>query len=43
MQDGYTALCDDFGTLHLHRCQEGGAFDRYAAHFDSLWSAAREA
>ncbi|WP_212833743.1 XRE family transcriptional regulator [Catellatospora sp. TT07R-123] len=36
-------LGQDSVTLHLRRCQDGGAFDRYAAHFEQLWTGARAA
>jgi hypothetical protein len=29
-------------TLHVRRRQDGGAFDRYAEHFERLWNDARE-
>ncbi|WFE56775.1 helix-turn-helix transcriptional regulator [Micromonospora sp. WMMD712] len=31
-------LGQDSVTLHLRRCQDGGAFDRYVEHFESLWT-----
>lgn len=35
-------LGQDSVTLHLRRQQMGGAFDRYAEHFEHLWDAAKE-
>jgi hypothetical protein len=35
-------LGQDSVTLHLRRRQDGGAFDRYAEHFERLWDSARE-
>ncbi|MER7168354.1 XRE family transcriptional regulator [Micromonospora sp. NPDC000207] len=31
-------LGQDSVTLHLRRAQQGGVFDRYVEHFDSLWA-----
>ncbi|MFI6228827.1 helix-turn-helix domain-containing protein [Micromonospora echinospora] len=31
-------LGQDSVTLHLRRAQDGGAFDRYVEHFESLWA-----
>jgi hypothetical protein len=36
-------LGQDSVTLHLRRRVPGGAVDRYAEHFESLWQAARPA
>ncbi|GAA1370502.1 XRE family transcriptional regulator [Catellatospora chokoriensis] len=35
-------LGQDSVTLHLRRQQSGGAFDRYADHFEQLWAVARD-
>ncbi|GLY20785.1 XRE family transcriptional regulator [Micromonospora sp. NBRC 101691] len=34
-------LGQDSVTLHLRRGQDGGAFDRYVEHFESLWAAGK--
>ncbi|GGM08429.1 XRE family transcriptional regulator [Micromonospora yangpuensis] len=37
------SLGQDSVVLHLRRGQDGGAFDRYVEHFESLWSAGKPA
>ncbi len=38
-----SGLGQDSVTLHLRRAQDGGVFDRYVEHFESLWADGRSA
>ncbi|PMR59685.1 transcriptional regulator [Verrucosispora sp. ts21] len=38
-----SGLGQDSVTLHLRRAQDGGVFDRYVEHFESLWADGRPA